>query len=98
MSVTEIYEKMSWGPAPEGAELAFEWLDNNGRKFGHFISHCEVHPKEGKYFETLCPANAKRLAEIAQGGKWDIDEAVAAAREAQPHWWAKGGYERAKYQ
>jgi len=96
MSVTEIYEQMNWGPAPEGPEVAFQWLDENGRKFGHFINGGVAPPRDDQYFDSLCPFNAKVLASIAQGSVADVDDAVSAARWAQPKWWSIGGYERAK--
>jgi len=48
-------------------------------------------------FETFNPATGESLVAVAQGGKADIDLAVAAARKAQPAWAAKSGFERAKY-
>ncbi|AIE85365.1 Aldehyde dehydrogenase (NAD(+)) [Fimbriimonas ginsengisoli Gsoil 348] len=87
---------MDYGPAPEGAEVAVEWLESHGRQFGHFIGGEFVAPVEGARFETHNPANGKVLAQIAQGSKADIDLAVAAAKTAQAGWWQIGGYERAK--
>ena len=36
-SVAEIFESMAWGPAPEAAEPAQDWLERHGRRFGHFV-------------------------------------------------------------
>lgn len=96
MSISEIYRDMSYGPAPEGAELANEWLESHGRRFKHFVGGEFVDPTEGAFFETHNPANGRVLAELAQGSKADVDRAVASARDAQGRWWSAGGYERAK--
>jgi len=97
MSNNPIFERMDWGAAPEGADLAMQWLDDHGRRFGHFFGGAFLAPSEREYFETFSPANAKPLAEVAQGSVADVDRAVAAARAAQSPWWAIGGYERAKF-
>jgi len=97
MSVLEIYEQMNWGPAPEGPEVAITWLEEHGRRFPHFIGGKFAQPSDGNYFESLCPANARPLAEVAQGSAEDVDAAVLAARAAQPSWWSIGGFGRAKY-
>jgi len=94
VSVSDLYSEMSYGPAPEGAEVANEWLDRHGRRFGHFIGGVFVTGSET--FETYNPATGKVLADIAQGAEDVVDAAVAAAASAQPAWWAMGGYGRAK--
>ncbi|MCC8380374.1 MULTISPECIES: 5-carboxymethyl-2-hydroxymuconate semialdehyde dehydrogenase [unclassified Xenorhabdus] len=38
------------------------------------------------YFETVNPATGEVLAEVASGGKEEIDQAVAAAKDAFPKW------------
>jgi aldehyde dehydrogenase (NAD+) len=96
-SIPELFESMSWGPAPEAATRAQAWLDRHGRRFGHFIGGRFVQPAEGEMFETINPATRQRLAEVAQGSAQDIEHAVAAARTAQPAWWALGGHQRARY-
>lgn len=96
MSVVELFGQMSWGSAPEGPEVAAEWLDSHRRLFGHYINGEFVEPSDGVHFESFCPANAKPLARIGQGSLADVDAAVNAARIAQPGWWGIGGFERAK--
>jgi phenylacetaldehyde dehydrogenase len=41
-----------------------------------------VEAKSGKTFETYNPANGEVLAQVAEGDRADIDQAVAAARKA----------------
>lgn len=95
MGITEIYESMEYGPAPESAALANEWLDLHGRRFGQFIGGTWTEPSET--FEIFNPANAKVIAEVSQGSAQDVDKAVAAARSALAGWQKLGGHERAKY-
>ena len=95
--VAELFESMEYGPAPESAERAREWLEARGRRFGHHVGGEWREPVGGEYFETLNPADGSSLAEVAQGGEEDVAAAVAAAREAQPGWWALGGHGRARH-
>ena len=97
MSVAEIFETMDYGPAPESAAEAHAWLDGHDRCFDLFINGTFVAPKDGKRFETTNPADGQKLAEIAQAGQSDVDDAVAAARKAQKSWAAMGGAKRARY-
>src|SRR6185312_15420348 len=96
MSVKQIFESMEYGPAPESADLAGEWIAKHEKRFGLFIDGQFSAPSDQRYFVTLNPSNAKPLAEIAQAGAEDVDRAVEAARLAQPAWFEIGGFERAK--
>uniref|UniRef100_A0A2M4A5X9 Putative aldehyde dehydrogenase n=1 Tax=Anopheles triannulatus TaxID=58253 RepID=A0A2M4A5X9_9DIPT len=49
---------------------------------GIFINNEWHKSSSGKTFETINPSNKNVVAEIQQGSKADIDQAVAAAREA----------------
>jgi aldehyde dehydrogenase (NAD+) len=95
-SIPDIYHSMEYGPAPEGAGPANEWLQSHGRRFGLFIDG-KWTAAEGESFETLNPANGKPIARLRQAGPGDVDRAVAAARRAQPKWWDLGGHGRARY-
>jgi aldehyde dehydrogenase (NAD+) len=95
-SVPEIFQTMAYGPAPEGAGPANEWLDRHGRRFGLFIGGVWT-AAGGETFETLNPATAKPLARLTQATPADVDRVVRAARSAQPGWWALGGHGRARH-
>ncbi len=96
-SVKEIFETMEYGPAPEAKDLAQEWLDRAGRRFGHFIAGRFTEPREESGFETLNPATGEVLATVEQGNEEDVDAAVKAAREALPGWSGLSGHARARY-
>ncbi len=95
--VAEIFETMEYGPAPESADRAMEWLDAHGRAFGHFIAGAFTDSRAGASFETANPATAKPLARVLQGSDGDVGAAVAAARAAQPGWWEVGPHARARH-
>jgi aldehyde dehydrogenase (NAD+) len=97
-TVAKIFETMEYGPAPESDAPALEWLKqhDNGR-FGHFIGGAWVSPSEGQYFETINPATKAVVARVAQGGRADVDAAVAAANAAAPAWAALSNHARARY-
>jgi aldehyde dehydrogenase (NAD+) len=95
-SVPEIFQTMSYGPAPESAAPAQAWLEQHGREFGLFIGGEWTAPG-AETFETLNPANGKALARLTQASAAAVDRAVRAARAAQNGWWTLGGHGRARY-
>ena len=97
-TVAKLFETMEYGPAPESDAPALEWIrqHDNGR-FGHFINGRWVAPTAGQYFETIDPATKRVLARVAQGGKADVDAAVAAANAAAPAWAGLPPHARARY-
>ncbi len=95
-SVAEIFKTMTYGPAPESATGALDWLKEHDATFGHFIDGEFTRPGESR-FETTNPATGLLLATVSQGGDEDIERAVQAARAAQPGWEALGGHGRARF-
>ncbi|HEV8303336.1 MAG TPA: aldehyde dehydrogenase family protein [Gemmatimonadales bacterium] len=96
-TVAKIFDTMDYGPAPESDAAALEWIKQHGAQFGHFIGGRWTPPAEGQYFETINPATTAVLARVAQGGKADVDAAVAAARAAAPGWAGLPPHARARY-
>jgi aldehyde dehydrogenase (NAD+) len=97
MTIAEIFETMEYGPAPESADPAQAWLDARNREILPFLDGDFRQPASGEFFDTVNPGNAKPLARVAQCGAPEVDAAVAAARRAQPEWWALGGHGRARH-
>jgi aldehyde dehydrogenase (NAD+) len=93
--ITRIFETLEYGPAPESAAPAVQWLDSHNRSFGHFIDGKWTKP--GKSFASTNPANGEILAQISDGTAADVDRAVKAARAAFKSWSALSGYERGKH-
>ncbi|MDQ0474180.1 aldehyde dehydrogenase family protein [Labrys wisconsinensis] len=96
-SVSEILETMEYGPAPEANDAVLAWLAAKGGRTRHFIDGAFVDPAEGGSFEVVNPASGEVLIAAAQGGKADIDAAVAAARRVLPAWSALPGHVRARH-
>lgn len=96
-TVPEIYEDLDYGPAPEAADVANAWLDRHRRQFGLFIDGNFAAPLSKQEFETLNPATAKPIAQVAQAGAEDVDLAVQAARKAFEIWSQTSGFERARH-
>ena len=94
-SVREIFDTMEYGPAPESAKPAQEWLAGHGERFGQFIGGRFTKPTAT--LEVINPATGKRIADVSEGSKKDIDAAVRAARQALPAWQALGGHGRARH-
>ena len=95
MTIRDIFNEMSYGPAPESSAEAQDWLAAHGSRFGHWIDGGFTKP--GETFETKNPATAKVLAEVTQGFAKDLDAAIAAARRAQPKWARLSGHQRARH-
>ena len=96
MNVKDIFETMEYGPAPEAAAPALDWIKSHS-PFGLFIDNQWVKPAGGQYIESINPATGKQLARIASGNGDDVDKAVAAARAAFELWGKTPGHLRARY-
>ena len=95
MTVKEIFDTMDYGPAPESAGDALAWIVDQGSRFGMYING-DWTAARGE-FHSRNPANGETLADLTQAIPSEIDDAVAAARAAQPGWAGLGGHGRARY-
>ncbi len=96
-TIAEIFETMEYGPAPESPDPAKAWLEEHGRRFGHFIAGDWTDPADDQLFESRCPADDTLLAHVAQGTPAEVSQAVAAARESFPEWAGLDGHRRARH-
>jgi aldehyde dehydrogenase (NAD+) len=86
-SVPEIFDRLSYGPAPEEAGAARGWLEAHAEGFALFIggewraSHQRATP-----IPCVSPASGERLSSITQSCAQDVDDAVASAGAAFPAW------------
>jgi aldehyde dehydrogenase (NAD+) len=94
-SVAEIFQTMEYGPAPESDKNALAWLDQHGKRFGHFIGGEWTDPADT--FDVIDPSTGRTIAAVSEGSKADVDAAVAAARAALPAWKGLSGHARARY-
>ena len=82
----------NYDPAPETADPKLK------ARYELFIGGKFTAPLTGKYFDSINPANEKKLTEIAQAGEADVAAAYQAAQKAYDSIWGKmAGSERAKY-
>lgn len=95
MTVRDIFDTMSYGPAPESKVEALAWLAKHNSQFGHWIDGAFTKP--GQTFASKNPATGEILAQVTQGTQAELDAAVKAARKAQPAWAKLSGHQRAKY-
>src|SRR5204862_174907 len=96
-TVSEIFETMAYGPAPESDKEALAWIARHGGEFGLFIGGGWTNGKGGELFDVINPATAKRLARVTQAGPADVDAAVAAARQGLGSWSSLSGHARARH-
>jgi len=95
--VAEIFESMEYGPAPEADNAAKDWIKARKGKFVPFINGKFVAPTKASWFTAEAPATGEKLGQVMQSTQKEVDDAVKAARKAQPGWAALSGFERAKY-
>ena len=88
-------KKQIWdySPAPESTDH-IQLKD----QYDLFINGEFIPAVDGKYFDTINPSNEKKIAEVAEAGKADIEKAVASAQKAYEKTWSKmHPKERGKY-
>ena len=96
MTILESFEKLDYSEALESSSKAQKWLEKNSRRFGQFINGKFVNQKDAKLIASLDPSNGELLANIEVASNSQLNNAVKAARKAQPDWQSLGGHERAK--
>ena len=94
-TVSDIFQSMEYGPAPEADQPARLWLAKYEKVFGHCINGDWTEP--GQTFDVINPATREVLARVSQGTPDDVAAAVAAAKAALPHWQGLDGHARARY-
>lgn len=97
MEIKEIFENMSYGPAPENAEEALAYLDSHQRKFDLFINGKWKKASSKAFFNSINPSDKSILAAISEANEKDVHSAVIAAKKAQKLWGQLSGHQRAKY-
>ncbi len=97
MKIKEIYETMNYGPAPEDASEAIQFLNDHKKTFNLFINGEWVAPASGTYFDSVNPSTKEKLAKISEANAADVNDAVAAANKALPEWISIGAHQRARY-
>ncbi len=93
--MTKKSKKKTWDlvPAPESTSHV-----NIQSEYGLFINGKFQKSKKGKMYDTINPANEKKIAKITEATKADVDTAVLAAKKAYDNVWSKmTGAERGKY-
>jgi aldehyde dehydrogenase (NAD+) len=95
-SVPEIFDTLSYGPAPEDAGAVRAWLAAHAGGFELFIGG-QWRPSHRASPPIPCvnPADGAVLASMTQSCAEDLDVAVESARAAFPAW-SKSGFERAQ--
>ncbi len=96
MNITEIFETMDYGPAPESPTPALAWIKER-QPFGLFINGQWVKPASGQYLDSVNPSTGKPLTQVAAANSEDVNAAVTAARTAFETWGKTPGHVRARY-
>ena len=92
-TVKNDFSDWNYAPAPESTTHI-----QLKEQYELYIDGKWVKPSSGKYFDTVNPANGKKLAKVAYASDKDVDKAVKAARKAYNDVWSKlTGAERGKY-
>src|SRR5882757_7707444 len=84
--------KFEYAPAPESRDIA-----RLKPSYQIFVNG-EFRDGSGEAIKTINPADEEPLAEVAEAGPADVEDAVRAARKAFDGPWSKmSGAERGKY-
>ncbi len=97
MKVIEILDNLQYGLAPEASKPAQDWLDAHNGRFGLLINNEWREPGTKEWFDSVNPATAQKIADIAQASDSDVEDAVKAARKAFRSWSGLSGHARARY-
>ncbi|HEU5086315.1 MAG TPA: aldehyde dehydrogenase family protein, partial [Roseiflexaceae bacterium] len=96
-TVAEIMQTLEYGPAPESAKPAEQWLDAHQRRFGLYIDGAWTEPAADRLFDSINPANQRVLAQVTQASPDEVAAAIGAARRAFEGWSQMAGHARARY-
>ncbi|MCS6870635.1 MAG: aldehyde dehydrogenase family protein [Anaerolineae bacterium] len=94
-TLSELFETLPYGEAPESAAAAYAWIASHGESLPMYINGQWI--RGAQTFESVNPATGKPLTRIVQASAEDVDAAVRAARAALPAWRALSSWERARY-
>ena len=67
MNVSQIFETMEYGKAPEASGEATKWIASFKGQFGHFING--TFTKTEGLFPSVYPATTQELAKISQASE-----------------------------
>ena len=95
MDLKDAFEKLNYEEALESEEEALEWIAKHKGKFGHFIGGAFSRPKN--LFKSTNPYNRKKVAEVSQGTKEDLNNAVRAAKSGFRQWQKVSCFQKSKY-
>jgi aldehyde dehydrogenase (NAD+) len=92
----EIFDALSYGPAPEEAGAVRRWLAEHADGFPLFIGG-EWRPsrQQSPRIPCLSPATGEHLSSLTQSSAQDVDDAVACAQAAFASW-SRSGSVRAR--
>lgn len=93
--VKTAFDTLAWGPAPESAAIAREWLDRHACRFGCYVNGAWTEP--AATFMVKDPATGDELALVTEADAAGVDAAVAAARAALPAWRELGCHGRSRW-
>src|SRR5207245_1861329 len=96
-TVSELFETMAYGPAPESDKPALEWIAHHGSDFALFVGGQWTKGKNGDGFDVINPATTAKLARVTQAGPADVDAAVGGAGTALAGGSGLSGHARARH-
>jgi aldehyde dehydrogenase (NAD+) len=86
-----VPSEWTYAPAPESRDVV-----TLQERYGHFVGGEWLEPKET--YTTISPATEEQLAEVGQATPEEVQDAIAAARQAYENGWSDiAPAERAKY-
>ncbi|MBI5953812.1 MAG: aldehyde dehydrogenase family protein [Chloroflexi bacterium] len=97
MTIPEILDTLTYGPAPETSKPVLDWIAAHNGKFQLFINNEWRDPSTKEWYPSINPATKQKLADVAKASEDDVQDAVKAARKAFRSWSQLSGHARARY-
>ena len=85
-TLAQEFQQLNYSQALESDKEAQAWLEQNERRFGHYIDGAFVGQADATLVDVYNPATSEVLAQIEVATSKQIDLAIASARKAQPSW------------
>jgi len=80
MTLTEEFEQLNYSQALESDSQAQAWLQQNERRFGHYINGAFVSELGATLVDVCNPSTSEVLAQIEVATSEQISTAVSSAR------------------
>ena len=73
MSIPDLFDEMTYGPAPESPAAANVWLDSHERALKLYIDGAWVAPHGTDKIQVVDPSTEEICGEVPSGNEQDVN-------------------------